>query len=90
MAFRDRVREEANHQRALRAAGEAIPPSARRYARIAGAATFGLGGGGAALIVALGVIYGQLYYGAALFLAALGVLGLVQLASGRHIMTGRD
>ncbi|MCA9662623.1 MAG: hypothetical protein KC486_30060 [Myxococcales bacterium] len=89
MAFRDRVREEADHQRELRAAGKAIPASARRYARIAGAATFALGSGGAGLIVALGVIYGQLYYGAALFLAALGLFGLVQLVSGRHLMTGR-
>ncbi|MEZ4380734.1 MAG: hypothetical protein R3A79_05275 [Nannocystaceae bacterium] len=89
MAFRDRVREEADHQRELRAAGAAIPASARRYARIAGAATLAAGGGGAALIVALGVLYGQLYYGAALFLGALGLGGLVQLLSGRHLMTGR-
>ena len=89
MAFRDRVSEEASRQRALRAAGEAIPASARRYARISGAATFGVGGGGAALIVVLGAVYGQLYYGAVLFLAVLGLLGLVQLVSGRHIMTGR-
>jgi hypothetical protein len=88
MAFRDRVKEEAKHQRELRAAGEAIPASARRYARLAGAMTFAAGGGGAALIVALGVIYGDLYYGAALFLAALGLGGLVQMISGRHLLSG--
>lgn len=87
--FRDKVIAEAVAQSELRKAGQPIPAGLRRYARLSGLLTAAVAGGGAATIVALGYYYGTLYWGAALFMVALAMMGLVQAVAGLHLITRR-
>lgn len=58
-------------------------------ARRAGLGIVLLCGGAGALIVLAAVFAGSLYWVAALFLFVLAGLGLLQVMTGRHIITGR-
>jgi len=87
--FAEKVKAEALEQRRLRAAGEAIPPDKRLYARKAGLGAALVTGAGALVIVVLGFLFDSLYYGVALFLIVLGGIGALQFITGRHILTGR-
>jgi hypothetical protein len=89
MSFRDRVIEEANAQRALRAQRQPIPGHLRRYARLAGLGVMLTCTLGSIVIAVLGYFFGALYWFAILFLVVLAGMGFLQLVTGRHLMTGR-
>lgn len=87
--MREQIRQEAREQRQRIAAGEPIPPHLRRYARRAGCGVAVLCGGGGLAIGALGVVFERVYWFAALFLFVLAGLGVLQVITGRHLITGR-
>lgn len=86
MSFRDEVTKEARDQRLRREAGQPIPPELRRYARLSGLATVAVSGAGLGLVLAIGQRVGRVFLFADLFLAALTVIGLAQLITGRHFL----
>lgn len=87
--LRDKIIAEAIAQRELVRAGSPIPAELRKYARIAGLLTFAVTTAGGVLVFVLGWQYGQVYYGALMFFAAMGGMGLIQAIAGRHMLTRR-
>jgi hypothetical protein len=86
--FADRIAAEAEAQRGLRAEGRPIPPGSRRYARLAGLAMLLVCWSGALDIYLLGRVDGRFYYMFALFLVVFGLVGLAQVVTGRHLVSG--
>ena len=89
MSFRDKVLEEAEAQRTLRAKRQPIPASLRVYARLAGLGMVVTCMIGSILIAVLAYFFGPLYWGVILFFLALAGMGFLQLVTGRHLMSGR-
>lgn len=88
MSFRDKVLDEADAQRTLRAKRQPIPASQRVYARLAGLGVIVTCMVGSILVAVLAYFFGPLYWGVILFFLALAGLGFLQLITGRHLMTG--
>ena len=89
MSFRDKVLEEAEAQRTLRAKRQPIPASLPVYARLAGLGMVVTCMIGSILIAVLAYFFGPLYWGVILFFLALAGMGFLQLVTGRHLMSGR-
>lgn len=88
LRFAQEIKREAAEQRALRAAGEAIPASTRVYARKAGLAMGLVSGMGSGVIAALGYVSGKLYVVPVALFAVFAVIGVAQLITGRHLVSG--
>lgn len=87
--FRDRVRQEAAEQRRLRAAGQPIPTTSKKYARLSGLALIIAPGIGEILFFLLLDNTGYVSVTFSLLFLVLMVIGLAQIISGRHIISGR-
>lgn len=86
--FAQEIKREAAEQRALQAAGEVIPASMRVYARKAGLAMGVVSGSGSGVIAALGYVSGKLYILPIALFAVFAVIGVAQLITGRHLVSG--
>ena len=87
--FRAKVIEEAIQQRKLSDAGEPIPSHLRVQARLSGLIVAGVATAGGFGIAWLGLGSGEVYVGALLFVGVLALGGLIQVISGRHLLTRR-
>ena len=88
LRFAQEIKREAAEQRALRAAGEVIPASTRVYARKAGLAMGAVSGLGCGVIVALSYVTGHFYVLPVLLFSVFAVIGIGQLITGRHLVSG--
>lgn len=89
MAFRDDVRAEAKKQKELLSAGKAIPAEYKKFARKSGLGIFLVGGVGALAIVGVGTASGTYYVAFILLFAVLSGAGLLQVITGKHIISGK-
>jgi len=88
LRFAQEIKREADEQRALRAAGDPIPATARVYARKAGFGMTLVSGVGCGVLVALSMISGQLHIVAIVLFAAFAAAGVAQMITGRHFVSG--
>lgn len=86
MAFRDKVKQEALQQKALRRQGKPIPPELKKYARLSGLFACLIAGIGSLAIFGIGVMTGTYYIAFILLFAVLALFGLIQLVSGYYLL----
>lgn len=89
LKFRDHVRQEAQEQRRLRAANQPIPANLKKYARLSGLVLLIAPGIGEILFFLLLSDTGYVSVTFSLLFLVLMVIGLAQIISGRHIISGR-
>lgn len=89
MAFPDNIRTEAAKQKEFTNAGNPIPAEYKTFARKAGVIIFLIGGLGALAISVVGMISGTYYIVFILLFAVLSVSGLLQIITGKHIISGK-
>ncbi len=87
--FRAKVLEEAIQQRKLSDAGEPIPSHLRVQARLSGLLIAGASTAGGFALTGLSLVSGWVYVGGLLFCGVLALGGLIQVISGRHLLTRR-
>lgn len=89
MAFRDNVKAEAAKQKEFKTAGKHIPAEFKIYARKSGLAMFLISGIGALFILGVGMMSGTYYVFFILLFAVLSVMGLLQVITGKHLISGK-
>ncbi len=89
MAFRHNVEKEARLHLKLKSEGKPIPPEHRIYARKSGLIVTLVGAAGFLAIWAIYAWSARIYVGMFLFTAVIAIMGLLQLITGKHLITTR-
>lgn len=87
MTFKQHVQEEAKKQKELRALGQPIPSEYKKYARLSGLFAWLISGVGSLVILGIGFSSGSYYVAFILLFAVLSVGGLIQLITGKHLLS---